>query len=94
MNKDVWGKLSAAQQKATRESSETSAALVWEAAKTRVKENYDVMRKANMTVIETPPADFLAYLEKSAQGALDEWRGKVGARGDKVLADYRKRLGR
>ncbi|MSP67259.1 MAG: C4-dicarboxylate ABC transporter substrate-binding protein [Alphaproteobacteria bacterium] len=94
MNKDVWGKLAANHQKATREASEESAALVWEAAKTRVQENYAVMRKANMTVIENPPAELLTFLEKSAQGAIDEWRGKVGTRGDKVLVDYRKRIGR
>jgi TRAP-type C4-dicarboxylate transport system substrate-binding protein len=88
MNKDTWDGLSAADKKAVTEAAAEAEKEVWALAKKRVQENYANMRKAGVTIVDNVPDEFLNFLVQSSTAAINQWKGKVGERGDAVLAAY------
>jgi TRAP-type C4-dicarboxylate transport system substrate-binding protein len=91
MNKDVYEKLSAAEKEAVKKAAKAAEVFGWGLLEARVKENYDQMRKAGMTVVTDVPAEFIQHLTKSGAKAMDDWKSKFGSRADALLADYQAR---
>jgi hypothetical protein len=47
-----------------------------------------------MTVVTDVPAPFLDQLAAAGKQALDEWLKKMGPDGDKILKEYRAKIGK
>ena len=94
MNKDVYNGLSDDLKKAVMDTAKEANNHSWEAAKTRVAQNYKDMKAHNMTVVEDVPDDLKAKLAEAGKPAVEEWLKKMGGDGEKMLADYNKKVGR
>lgn len=88
MNKDVYDGLSDELKAAVSEAAAEAEAFGWELAKARVQQNYEQMKSHNMTIVTEVSPDFIAKLTEAAQAAVDEWKAKMGADAEKILADY------
>lgn len=91
MNKSVYDKLSEAEKTAVKNAAKAAESFGWGLLEARVKENYDQMRKAGMTVVTDVPAEFIQHLTKSGAKAMDDWKSKFGSRADALLSDYQAR---
>jgi TRAP-type C4-dicarboxylate transport system substrate-binding protein len=88
MNKDTWDGLSDSEKAAVTAAAKEAEEAVWSLAKTRVQENYKLMREAGITIVDDVPADFMDFLVSSSSDAINDWKAKVGERGDEVLKAY------
>jgi len=93
MNADAFNGLPKDLQKAVRDAAAQANDNAWAAAYGRVQQNYKDMKANGMTVVTDVPADFLEQLAKAGQPAVDGWLKKMGKEGEKILQEYRKRLG-
>lgn len=93
MNRDAWAALSDDETRAVREAAAEAEESVWGLAKSRVQENYALMREAGIEVVDNLPPEFLEHLRQSAKEAIDEWKSKVGPRGDAILLEYQSARG-
>ena len=94
MNKGVFDGLSDELKKAVMDTAKEANEHSWEAAKTRVAQNYKDMREHGMTVVEDVPDDLKAKLAEAGKPAVEEWLQKMGGDGEKMLADYNKAIGK
>jgi len=94
MNADAFNGLPGDLQKAVLQAADLANENAWKAAYGRVQQNYKDMREHGMTVVTDVPADFLEALAKAGQPAVDEWLEKMAGEGQKILSDYRKKIGK
>jgi TRAP-type C4-dicarboxylate transport system substrate-binding protein len=94
MNADVFNDLPPELQKAVMEAAAEANEFAWNAAKTRVEENYRDMRANKMTVVTDAPDNFKEALAEAGKPAVEDWLKKMGSEGEKILAEYRKRIGK
>jgi len=94
MNADAYKKLTPELQKTLLAVAAETDDRAWETAKGRVQQNYKDMKAHGMTVVTDCPSSVVDALAKAGQPAVDEWLGKMGPDGQKILDEYRKRLGK
>jgi TRAP-type C4-dicarboxylate transport system substrate-binding protein len=94
VNKAALDKLPDDLKKAVLDAAAATEKHNWEAVVHRVEQNYADMRKNNMTIVANVPKEYLDALTKAADEAHKQWAQKAGERGEKILADYRRRIGR
>ena len=94
MNADAFNDLPAELQKAVLKASDMANENAWKAAYGRVQQNYKDMKANGMTVVTDVPAPFLDQLAGAGKQALDEWLKKMGPDGDKILKEYRAKIGK
>lgn len=58
-----------------------------------IEKNNKDMRAAGVTVIESPPQEFLDFLQNAGKPALDQLLEKLGPDGPAMLDDFRQRIG-
>jgi len=94
MNKDTYDGLSADMKKAVDEAAAATEKNNWDGLANRRANNYKTMKSNGMTVVTGVSKGYLDYLNKAGEGALNDWLGKMGDRGKKIIADYKKRVGK
>ena len=92
MNADVFNGLPDELKKAVMDTAAEANEHSWEAAKTRVAQNYKDMKAHKMTVVTDVPDQLKAKLAEAGRPAVDGWLKKMGPEGKKILAEYKKAL--
>lgn len=92
INLDTWNDLSPELQTAVQEAAKEAGEYTWKAMLARVEVNYKEADERGVTVVPDVSDDYMAELSKLAEPAIQDWLSKVGADGEAILADYRKRL--
>ena len=94
MNLKTYEALSPEQRKAVDEAVKDAEAHVWARPITRVAENYEVMRKNKVNIIEQVSPEFSADLTKAGEVAVNDWLKSAGDRGKNIVAEFKKRAGK
>ena len=92
INLDVWEGLTPEQQQAVLEAARIAEDYTWEAAKERVRQNYEKMEANGMTVVTDVPQTYLDRLGAAGQASLDGWLEKTGKEGRAIIDAYRARI--
>lgn len=94
INLDVYNALSDDLKKAVDEAAAATEKFNWDALVDRRKNNYKTMSENGVTVVTGVSKDYLDFLTKSGQVALNDWLEKMGERGEKIITDYQQRAGK
>ena len=94
MNADAFNGLPDELKKAVKDSAAEANDHAWETAKGRVAQNYKDMKANGMTVVQGVPDPMLDALAKAGQPAVDGWLKKMKGKGEKILTEYRKQIGK
>ncbi len=94
INLDTFKGLSPDLQKAVLDSAAEASAGNWKALDGRRQGNYATMKKNGVTVVQGVSSTYLKALADAGQGALDQWLQKTGAKGQAIIAEYKKRTGK
>ncbi len=94
MNMDAYNKLSADLKKAVDQAAKETEDRQWKSVVNRRANNYKTMQGQGMTVVTGVSKGYLSSLSKAGKQAHSDWQNKMGERGAKILADYRKRIGK
>ncbi len=94
MNKDTYDGLSADMKKAVDDAAAATEKFNWDGLSNRRANNYKTMKSNGMTVVTGVSRGYLNYLSNAGETALNDWLAKMGDRGKKIIADYKKRAGK
>ena len=94
INLDVFNGLSADMQKAVLEAAKATGENNWKAVITLRQRNYKILGEHGVTVVQGVPASYLKALSDAGKEALDSWLAKTGEKGQKIIAEYKKRTGK
>ena len=94
INLDVFNGLSADLQKAVLEAAKATGENNWKAVITLRQRNYKILGENGVTVVQGVPKTYLKALSDAGQEALNQWLAKTGAKGQKIMAEYKKRTGK
>jgi TRAP-type C4-dicarboxylate transport system substrate-binding protein len=94
MNLDTYNDLPPDLKKAVDDAAKATEDRNWGAVVDRRKNNYKTMESNGMTVVTGVPKAYLDALNKAGEDALADWSAKMGERGQKIMADYKKRTGK
>lgn len=89
MNKRRWDSLPQAHRQAVAEAAAETEAMIWQRIRTREADVMERMRAAGTIIIEASP-ELMESLQRAAEGAIAEWLTRAGARGQAILAAYRR----
>ncbi|MFO1058475.1 MAG: TRAP transporter substrate-binding protein [Dongiaceae bacterium] len=88
MNKDAFNSLPADLQKVLLDAAAAADKFSWDALNGRVDKNKKVMAAAGATFVDDVPAPVIQALRDAGAPYLEEWKKKMGPKGDAILADY------
>lgn len=88
MNRDVYDSLSDEQRAWVHEAAAAGELHGWRALPERVAQNYAQMREHGMTIVDEVDPAFLAALGEAGAEAIEDWKSRVGARGEAILEAY------
>ena len=94
MNLDIYNDLPDDLKKAVDEASTATEKFNWDGLTDRRANNYKTMQENGMTVVTGVSKEYLDFLAKAGEGALNDWLEKMGERGAKIIADYKQRTGK
>ena len=94
MNLDEYNALSDDLKQAVDEAAAATEKFNWDGLVNRRKNNYATMQENGVTVVTDVSPEYLAFLAKAGEVALNDWLEKMGERGEKIIADYKQRTGK
>lgn len=93
MNRDLFNSLSKEQQDQIRSAAKEAEDWAWAGVHDRVKHNKKIMADAGAEFISDVPQEVIDHLKKAGEPLLGEWKKKMGPDSEKILADFKKRVG-
>lgn len=90
MNLDVYEGLSDEQKAWVAEAATAAEEFGWGLLDSRVSENYAEMQGEGMTIVTDVDPAYIAALSEAAAPALAQWKDKMGADADAILAAFEK----
>ncbi len=94
MNLDTYNDLPDELKQAVDAAAKAAEDRNWAAVVDRRRNNYETMKANGMTVVTGVDQAYLEALNKAGQQALSDWQAKMGERGEKIMAEYKKRTGK
>lgn len=88
VNKDAWDALSADEQEAVRAAAAEAEAFGWELLKTSQAQDYEILRKNNVTVLEEVTPEFAEALTQTGKPIIDAWVSRTGDRATRIMDAY------
>jgi len=88
MNRDVYDSLTDEQREWVHEAAAAGELHGWRALPERVAQNYAQMREHGMTIVEEVDMGYLETLGEAGAEAIEDWKSRVGARGEAILEAY------
>jgi TRAP-type C4-dicarboxylate transport system substrate-binding protein len=85
VNLDRWNALDGATRAAVEEAARETEARQWTALEGRLAQNYARMRDNGMTIVTDVPAEVRARLREAGHAAVEEWAGRAGDEGRRIL---------
>ncbi|GHF49779.1 C4-dicarboxylate ABC transporter [Seohaeicola zhoushanensis] len=94
MNAAAFESLPEDQQKAIREAAAVAEEAGWAAATDLVEKIYTQLGGAGVTIVREVQPELRTHLNDAAKTVIEDWRGKAGEAGAKVLHAYGEAVGR
>jgi len=92
--KDVFNSLSDTEQRMLLGAGRDTELALWKLMSERLPRNQQEIAARGVQVAVQPRADLLAALREAAEPDIQAWARSVGAEGGRILADYRRAIGR
>jgi TRAP-type transport system periplasmic protein len=88
MNADIFNDLPEDLQAAVLKAADFANEFAWKNVQARVEKNFKEMKSHNIAINTDISPELSAYLQKSAQVAVDAWIKKMGPEGEKILDQF------